>query len=344
MGKSSKPVLIITPGDPAGVGPEITVKALQSKALSQTLKKFDILCVGASAPFRKMGIPLKLATYDGLGRLELSSSSRGIHFLEAPEKAPRKTLLAGFQSGWSIVTAVQLIQKGYAQALVTGPISKERLQRGGFAYFGHTDLLADLCGVDEKFTMMLANDLIKVSLVTSHLSLRDVPSAVTRPRIRRAVNQTIEALDLWWKVKKPRIAVAALNPHAGEGGILGHEEQKVITPEIRFLQKKWRGRAEIVGPLPSDTLFAQHCWGNQRDRFDAVVCMYHDQGLIPAKTLDFPNTVNVTLGLPIIRTSVDHGTAFDIAGKNIADPSSMRAAITLAAQLIRQPHSIGAKP
>jgi 4-hydroxythreonine-4-phosphate dehydrogenase len=256
-----------------------------------------------------------------------SRKSPFVWLLPAPERAPKGRFLAGYQSGWSIERAVRLIQSGHAQALITGPISKNRLQRGGYQYMGHTDFLADLCGVGKRFTMMMANDQLKISLVTTHLALKDVPRAITREKVRRAVLQTEDSLRHWWGIKKPHIAVAALNPHAGEGGILGKEEIQIIEPELRALQKQARGRYRLEGPLPADTLFAT-------GRYDAVVCMYHDQGLIPVKQLDFQRTVNVTLGLPLVRTSVDHGTAFDIAGKGIADSSSFESAVDLAIQIV----------
>jgi 4-hydroxythreonine-4-phosphate dehydrogenase len=330
-----KPIVIITPGDPAGVGPEVTLKALAHAQSKKNWRNFEILCIGASEPFRKLKTKLRYAEWSDHSGLKLSKEAHGIHFLEAPQSCSKNLLLPGFQSGWSILTAAHLIQTGQAQALVTGPISKERLQKGGFPYFGHTDFLADLCGVDDQFTMMLANDQLRVSLVTTHCSLASVSKELTRPKLKRAVNQTIEFLINQAGISKPRVAVAGLNPHAGEGGLLGMEERKVMQPEIASLQRHWRTKAIIEGPLPADTLFAQQKWGPKNQRFDAVVCMYHDQGLIPVKLLDFPRTVNLTLGLPMIRTSVDHGTAFDIAGKGIADASSMISAITLATRLCR---------
>jgi 4-hydroxythreonine-4-phosphate dehydrogenase len=179
--------------------------------------------------------------------------------------------------------------------------------------------------------MMLANDQLRVSLVTIHLALKDVARAITEKEIRRAVMQTDQALRDGWGIRKPRIAVTGLNPHCGEQGLFGKEEIRVIAPAIRRLQAQ--GLA-VSGPHPADTFFAQQIALPSAERCDAVVCMYHDQGLIPVKLLDFSRTVNVTLGLPIIRTSVDHGVGFDIAGKNQADPSSLEAAIQLATEMV----------
>lgn len=327
-------VLVVTPGDPAGVGPEVVWKALQSPRNRRKWKDFALLCVGAREPFDRLKAPI-VEVSAGIDP-EARPKSPHIWLMPAPETARKGRLLPGYQSGWSIETAARLIQRGHASALITGPISKERLQAGGYPYVGHTDFLADLCGVDEDFTMMLANDQLRISLVTTHLSLKDVPKAVTRERVRRAVVQTADHLRDWWGIRNPRIGVAALNPHAGEGGILGREEIQVIAPELDSLRMKLRGRCRIEGPLPADTLFANHAMAKPRGLYDAVVCMYHDQGLIPVKLLDFPRTVNVTLGLPLVRTSVDHGVAFDIAGRGIADPSSFESAVDLAIEITQQ--------
>lgn len=179
--------------------------------------------------------------------------------------------------------------------------------------------------------MMLANKLLRVSLVTTHLPISRVSQHLTFARIRTTVEQTADFLQSRLKIKKPKIAVAAFNPHGGESGLFGDEESRVILPTLRSLRKQ--SRYQISGPWPADTLFAKHSQARRRDKFDAVVCMYHDQGLIPVKLLDFPHTVNVTLGLPMIRTSVDHGVAFDIAGKGVADSRSLESAIDLALQL-----------
>jgi 4-hydroxythreonine-4-phosphate dehydrogenase len=246
--------------------------------------------------------------------------------------------LAGFQAGWSIQTATDLAQKKLVSALVTGPIHKERMTAGGFSFPGHTEFLAKLCskrGAPARVTMMLANDLLRVSLVTTHLAVGRAPKKITAQAIRLATLNTYQSLRDWWGIRKPKIAIAALNPHAGEGGLFGHEEKTIIAPAVRTLARSLRGKAELIGPLPADTLFAKHILAPQSRRYDAVICMYHDQGLIPVKLLDFPHTVNITLGLPIIRTSVDHGVGFDIAGKGVADPTSMDAALHLAARLVR---------
>jgi 4-hydroxy-L-threonine phosphate dehydrogenase PdxA len=173
-------------------------------------------------------------------------------------------------------------------------------------------------------------------LVTTHLGIHQVSAALTREKIRRTVFHTVDGLQKFWGVQKPRIAVTALNPHAGESGLFGSEEIDIIQPEISHLNRKSLGKFEVEGPFPADTLFAKHILRSKKDRWDAVVCMYHDQGLIPVKLLDFHRTVNITLGLPIVRTSVDHGVGFDIKGKGIADASSLLAAIELAARIVKK--------
>jgi len=312
-------VLAVTPGDPDGIGPEILWKVLR-RGKYKSSSSVNLLCVGARKPFEKLGAPI----VEYKPGLIPKRKTPYIWLCSAPVK--RTSHLSGFQSGWSIKKAVQLVQGGNAAALVTGPISKERLRKAGFRFFGHTDFLAQLC--KSKVTMMLANKKLRVSLVTTHLPLNRVAKHIDRKKIKRTVEHTVQFLRINENIRRPRIAIAALNPHAGERGELGLEEIKIIAPEIRLLSKKLRNSCSLVGPLPADTLFTQH------SKYDAVVCMYHDQGLIPVKMLDFSHTVNVTLGLPFVRTSVDHGVAFDIAGKGIADPKSLECAIELAIRLV----------
>lgn len=320
-------ILAVTPGDPEGIGAEIVWKTLRAGLPGSGTA---LLCVGARAPFAKLRAPIIEADLNDL--TPPKSQKPYVWLLPAPQKAPVRAFLPGYQAGWSIEAATLLVLGGQAAALVTGPISKVRMQKGGFRYPGHTEFLSHLCGVDEV-TMMLANDQLRITLVTTHLALKDVPKKISGARIQRCLLHTADHLRLRLGIKKPRIAVAALNPHAGEGGLFGDEDSRIIEPAVRAFRKTYRHPCEVQGPLPADTLFAKHVMAKGRERFDAVVCMYHDQGLIPVKLLDFPKTVNVTLGLPMIRTSVDHGTGFDIAGKNLADPSSFQAAVRLAMQM-----------
>jgi 4-hydroxythreonine-4-phosphate dehydrogenase len=324
---------VVTPGDPDGIGPEVVWKALRKH--SKDWKKNPLLCVGARRPFDQMEARVILADPENL--TPPKESRPHVWLLEAPTQCDPKYLLEGYQSGWSIETAASLVQSGEFAALITGPIHKERLNRGGYAYSGHTDFLAALAGSPAPdVTMMLANDILRVSLVTTHISLADVPRKLSREKIHRACNQTLESLKTWWGIRKPKIAVCALNPHAGESGLFGREELDLINPAIAALRKEWGTRASISDALPADTFFANHIAAKPKDRVDAVVCMYHDQGLIPVKLIDFPHTINITLGLPFLRTSVDHGTGFDIAGKGVADSRSFESAVALAVKLSKK--------
>jgi len=217
--------------------------------------------------------------------------------------------------------------EGRVEAVVTGPVSKEEISRGGAPFRGHTEYFAGLGGTKE-FVMMLAGERLKVALVTTHLPFREVAGSLREEKILSVIEVTGRGLREYFGIPEPRIAVTALNPHAGEGGLLGHEE-KVISRAI----ERARGEgAAVSGPWPADSLFHRAVGGE----FDAVVCMYHDQGLIPLKLIHFDDAVNVTLGLPFIRTSVDHGVAYDIAGKGVASSRSMEEAILLAARMARK--------
>lgn len=342
-------ILALTPGDPDGIGPEIVWKTLQSKDFRRAAKnsKLKILCVGAESAFRKLGAKVALCDSDASVLTPPQISDPHVWLLPAPKKAPAKKFLPGYQAGWSIEKATALVLSKQADALVTGPISKVRLQDGGFSFPGHTEFLSFLCRDQThktgtkahlpEVTMVLANQYLRVALVTIHIGIKDVAPSLSKKEIKRAVIQMAQGLSRLWGIQRPRIAVAALNPHAGESGRIGKEEVKYIEPTLEELRKELGTRVTLEGPLPADTLFARNHLSvlkTGRGLYDAVVCMYHDQGLIPVKLLDFHRTVNVTLGLPIIRTSVDHGVGFDIAGKGIADASSLGAAIELAAQFV----------
>jgi 4-hydroxythreonine-4-phosphate dehydrogenase len=223
-----------------------------------------------------------------------------------------------------VVEAATRCQQGELAGMVTAPISKALIRQAGYRFEGHTELLAYLTRT-EKYAMMLVGGPLRVALATIHQSLRSVPDRLTGQRIVEVINLT-HAACRDFGLAKPRIGVAALNPHGGEDGLMGDEEERIIAPAIKTAARKLRG---VTGPHPADTLFHKHYKGD----FDAVVAMYHDQGLVPLKMIAFDTGVNLTLGLPIVRTSPDHGTAPDIAGKGIANPGSMIAAINLAAKL-----------
>lgn len=324
------PILAVTPGDPQGIGPEISVKAW--KALGRKKSGPKLLFIGAAEPFAKLGVKPRLVdpTQDLLRQFQPGK----FHLIPAPKNQLSGPALQGYQSGWSVARAVEWIQSGLCDALVTGPIHKGHLNAGGYPYPGHTELLADLTR-SGPVTMMLANRDLRVAMVTTHIGLAQVSSSLRIEKVRDTLLRTLAGLRQYWGIQKPRVALCALNPHAGEGGLFGTEESSILEPAIRLARAQAGGQVEILGPLPSDTLFAVNHLQPAKKRLDAVVCLYHDQGLIPVKLLDFRGTVNLTLGLPIIRTSVDHGVAFDIAGKNRADPASLLAAIQLAERFVK---------
>ena len=228
----------------------------------------------------------------------------------------------------AIETAVGLVQADQASAVCTAPIHKKALIDGaGFAYPGHTEFLAALAGQDDV-VMMLASEQLRVVPATIHIALSEVPKQLTPKLLQRTIEITVEGLRTQFGIAQPRVAVAGLNPHAGEGGAMGREELNWISALLSDMQQDG---CTITGPHPADTLFHAAA----RARYDAAICMYHDQALIPIKTLDFDKGVNVTLGLPFIRTSPDHGTAFDIAGKGIANPTSLIEALKLAQNMSR---------
>ena len=284
-----KPRIAITSGDPAGIGPEIAQKAADDPRVRDACEPV----VYGPPPGARFT----------LGELSAEAG-----------KAAYDTLCS----------AVKDAQSGVVAAVATAPVNKLAFARAGLPWKGHTDLLAHLTG-SSRVAMMFWSEPLKVVLATIHIPLAAVPGALTRELVDEIIELSARELPRFG-ITRPRLAVAGLNPHAGEDGLLGPEEQTVLRPAIEAAQK--RG-LQIDGPFPGDTVFGRAV----RGEFDAVIACYHDQGLIPVKLLAFGSAVNVTLGLPIIRTSVDHGTAFDIAGKNVADPSSMIAATLLAARL-----------
>lgn len=324
------PLIAITMGDPAGIGPEIIVKAMGERtvfAQSHPVVLGDEGILSDAARWSKAPVKIKRieSVEEGVfrrGTLNLIPVT-DLSPEEVPLGAPRSR--GGAAAYRYIERGMELVQRGSVDALVTAPISKEALHAAGYPFPGHTELLAKMTGSRDQ-VMMLVGPRLRVALVTTHLPLRAVPAALSRERIRRTIEITSQGLKDYWGIQSPQLAVAGLNPHAGEGGIFGSEEQEVIIPAIEACRQK--GMA-VSGPLPADSLFFQAASG----RYDAVVSMYHDQGLIPLKLLHFRDGVNITLGLPIIRTSVDHGTGYDIAGQGVADPTSLINAILLAAKM-----------
>ena len=334
------PHIGITMGDPAGVGPEIIAMALADPEVYEICRPVVLgdsgVLSGAvsrlaeiSPEFRVGGVTIRdiSAPAQALGKpgvMDLISlSDLGQEAIE-----PGRPVVAGGKAMVDyILRAVDMAVQDKIQGMVTGPISKVLMHRAGYKYDGHTQLIAQKTGAKDC-VMMLAGSQLRVVLVTIHCALKAVPDLLDQAGVYKTIFVTAKALKEDLGFSRPRLAVAALNPHAGEEGLFGTEEQKIIKPAV--LQARDQGLI-VEGPFPADTLFHQAASG----RFDAVVAMYHDQGLIPLKLLHFSDAVNVTLGLPIIRTSVDHGTAYDIAGTGRADSSSLKAAIVMAAQMAK---------
>lgn len=268
-----RPKILITAGDPEGIGPEVIKKALRDPRIKSIADFFVI-------------------------------------------KPNDKT---GFGA---IKKAGEILKRGEADALVTAPVNKARISGSGIPFRGHTEYLAKTARV-KKIAMMFCSGIFRVTIVTRHIALKDVSRILTKDKIVDTAILTNDALIKYFRIKRPEIALCGLNPHAGEGGLIGNEEERVIIPAIKKLKSRI---PRIQGPLPADIVFHKAYKG----KFDAVIAMYHDQGLGPFKMMAFEKGVNVTLGLPFVRTSPDHGTAYDIAGKGIADPTSMKEAIRLA--------------
>jgi 4-hydroxythreonine-4-phosphate dehydrogenase (EC 1.1.1.262) len=313
--------IALTCGEPAGIGPEIAVKARQ--ALGKRLPFFWIgdpahlpegsAWQGITAPFEAAEVPA-----EALPVL--------LHRFPDPQPPGQPTPGNAAEVVAVIARAVSLVQSGAASAICTSPIHKKALKDGaGFAFPGHTEFLPSLAGVDQV-VMMLACPGLRVVPATIHIPLAEVPATLTQELLDSVLSITDAALRRDFGIAAPRIWVTGLNPHAGEGGAMGAEDAAVIAPVIERLRAKG---LRLTGPLPADTMFH----GGARARYDCAVAMYHDQALIPIKTIDFAGGVNVTLGLPFIRTSPDHGTAFDIAGKGVADPSSLVAALEMASEM-----------
>ena len=327
------PLIAVTLGDPAGVGPEIVVRALEEDALRSlcrpvvlgdrlALQRALAVC-GSALELVEVTAPEEAATL-GPGCLP---------FLALTALAPEDMTYghpserAGDAVYRYIRQAAEYCLAGRTAAMATAPISKEAMHRAGHYYPGHTELLAELCRCDE-FVMMLAGDVLRVALVTIHEALADVPRLITVEQVLKTIRVTARGVAPLCGSRSPRIAVLALNPHCGEGGAFGSEEATAIVPAIQAAQAEG---LDVRGPFSADTFF--HFAVQEPAPYDAVVAMYHDQGLIPLKMRHFDDGINITLGLPIIRTSVDHGTAYDLAGTGRASALSMLAALRTAAGL-----------
>lgn len=324
---SSLPPIAITMGDAAGIGPEVTLKLLARADLpARPIVIGDPGILTATA--RQLGLALEIRKID---TPDQALSAPAVVDVIAPAEPlgtippGRISAAAGHAAFTYIRHAIELANARRIAAIVTAPINKEALTLAGVPYPGHTEMLADFSGAD-RIAMMLANDDLRVVLVTIHLALREAIDRITVESELAAIRLAHEGAKSY-EIESPRVAVAGLNPHAGEGGLFGREEIDIIAPAIARARELG---IDATGPFPGDTVFMQARQG----RFDVVVAQYHDQGLIPVKYLGLEEGVNVTLGLPFVRTSPDHGTAFDIAGKGIADAASMFTALTHAVRLI----------
>lgn len=315
--------LIITPGEPAGIGAEILVEAAMASASPLiTIDDPDRIQAVANAK----GLALKCAVInkpeDANELADDVLAIMAITWAEIPQ-AGRPSVANAPQVIDAIKTAAELAKAQRVKGIVTNPIQKATLYAAGFKSPGHTEYLGELDGPNSHPIMMLANSELKVVPLTIHIPLKDVPEAISKDGIATTASILDDTLRRDFGIKNPRITVAGLNPHAGEDGTIGHEEETIITPAIEDLK---RMGMNITGPVSADTLFHE----DRRQDYDAVIAMYHDQALIPVKTIDFHGGVNITLGLSYIRTSPDHGTALDQAGAGTANPQSLMAAITMA--------------
>jgi len=324
----------ITMGCPVGIGPEIILRFIAER---QGHEHYLPLVIGDLRVLKRCADELQI-NVDIIPWKSGDPGVRGVIQVCEPDSSTGYRLEAGNvqwgkpnkDTGHAAVAyiseAVRLIEQGVLAAMVTCPIAKYAIHLAGYKFPGHTEMLASLCQT-KNYGMMMAGESLKVSLVTIHTPLAKVPEQLDREEIIRIIKLTGMTLLRDLGIANPRIAVAGLNPHSGESGLFGHEEDQVIGPAVSAsVSEQW----EVNGPLPPDTVFKMALDG----KFDAVVAMYHDQGLIPFKLVHFEDGVNITMGLPIIRTSVDHGTAYDIAGKGSASYSSLEAAFVMAAQII----------
>ncbi|MCX5906970.1 MAG: 4-hydroxythreonine-4-phosphate dehydrogenase PdxA [Deltaproteobacteria bacterium] len=336
--KKSKPTIAVTMGDPRGIGPEVVAKALTRPAIHRVCTP---LVLGDAGILRAIidRLQLRLSVEEvGEGISEGSPGVLSVRSLSqvTPAANPMEiSVEEGGRASFSyIAKAGQMVLAGQVDGMATGPVSKEAISRAGIPFRGHTEYLGEISATPE-FVMMLAGKRLKVALVTTHMPLREVAASLKEEKILSVIAITGEGLKKYFHRSHPSIAVAGFNPHAGEGGLFGREEEIIA----RAIQKAGARGFLVSGPWPADSLF----YRVKQGEFDGVVCMYHDQGLIPLKLLHFESAVNVTLGLPFIRTSVDHGVALDIAGKGVASSRSMEEAILMAAQMAKKDRVQGAK-
>jgi 4-hydroxythreonine-4-phosphate dehydrogenase len=330
--------VVITTGDYFGIGPEVISKGLlvlykKDKTILDSILLFGSPSLYSNFLNKKISINSLPNIQNESSIKNLSFKKGSLNLVEPTVPKDKNKIKFEFLSSKAIELAINGCLKKTFSALVTGPIDKKNFIKAGYQYHGHTELIEALCQEHlkktVKTTMMLCSKKMRVSLVTTHIALSKVSSHLNEHLIKETILNTISGLKNYFNINKPRIAVLALNPHGGEGSLFGTEESDIIQPCIEKLKKKILKNALIEGPFSADGFFSQ--WQTRYNKqFDAIVCMYHDQGLIPIKLYDFKNSINLTLGVPILRTSVDHGVGYDIVGKNCADPSSFIAALELA--------------
>ncbi|HEX7111049.1 MAG TPA: 4-hydroxythreonine-4-phosphate dehydrogenase PdxA [Mizugakiibacter sp.] len=321
------PRLAVTPGEPAGVGPELVARLAATPIAADLVAIADPELLARAA--HAAGVALRLEPYDPERRIALRATG-ALRVLAIPLRTPEQPGKPDPRNAFYVLNTLARAADGCLagefDALVTGPVQKATIADTGEAFTGHTEFFAERAGAE--VVMMLASDTLRVALATTHLPLAEVPAAITRDGLARTLRIVHRELVARFGIAQPRIAVLGLNPHAGEGGHLGREEIETITPVMEALRAEG---FDLLGPLPADTAFVPA----MRARYDAVLAMYHDQALPVLKSEAFDRTVNLTLGLPFVRTSVDHGTALELAGSGRADPASLIAAARMALQLAR---------
>ncbi|NVK49481.1 MAG: 4-hydroxythreonine-4-phosphate dehydrogenase PdxA [Cyclobacteriaceae bacterium] len=332
--KSTKPIIGISIGDINGIGVEVCMKALQDNRVH---KNFTPLIYGHG---KALSIYKKILEMEGFNFLQIRNfdeiQPKRINVINVVDECPEimpgvETQEAGKLALEALRQAVDDLKEGKIQALVTAPLNKNKINSEELKFVGHTEYITNAVGAKESL-MFLVSDRLRVGLVTGHMPLAEVSKAISVEKIKRKANLMLKSLEQDFGINRPKIAILGLNPHAGEDGLLGKEEQEVIRPAINQLKEE---NKLVFGPYPSDGFFGMM----HQTKFDGILAMYHDQGLIPFKSMSFSDGVNFTAGLPVIRTSPDHGTAYNIAGKGLADEGSMQAAIFLASDILKQHHA-----
>ena len=309
----------ISPGDPAGIGPEVTLKALSKKKKIQN----NFILAGDKNLYQNLISQNNL----DLNLIEEDSDDKGVIFKHFPLE---KNVSIGNPDIDNANYIIDILSHGALgclknefKGLITGPINKELINQSGFEFSGHTEFLADISNV-KKVVMLLMNTKLKIALLTTHIPLSEVPSKISKKNLEETISIISDEFENIWKIKNPSVCLLGLNPHAGEGGYIGHEEKDILKPYVNSSPKN------VYGPISADTAFIE----DNIKKYDVILAMYQDQGLPVIKSMGFGNTLNVTLGLPFIRISVDHGTAYEIAGKNKADFSSMDEALKTSFSLL----------